>query len=191
LPKIRSCTLAVMTFVVPAAATMSVLPVFAKVELGMDATGYGSLVGALGVGAVLGASVMKRLRSKVQPRFYTAAMMLAFSLSVLVSALSQNVWVARVAFVLAGVGWVGTFSTLLALVQLNAPEGGKSRVLSVYSVSWLGGWVLSALLSGWLARRHGAAFTLTVCSVWGLFAAVVVSQMRLPVFAPPSEPEDV
>jgi MFS family permease len=180
--KLRTCTLAVMTFVVPAAATMSVLPVFAKVELGMDATGYGSLVGALGVGAVAGASIMKRARGKIPPRLYAAAMMASFSGAVLVTALTRNPWIARAAFVVAGIGWVGTFSTLLALVQLNAPEGGKSRVVSVYSVSWLGGWVLSALFAGWLARRSGAAFTLETCAIWGILGAMVVSRLPLPAF---------
>ncbi len=180
--KLRTCTLAVMTFVVPAAVTMSVLPVFAKVELGMNATGYGSLVGALGVGAVIGASVMKRARSKLAPRLYTAAMILSFSVAVLVSALVQNIWVARAAFVVAGVGWVGTFATLVSLVQLNSPAFGKSRVVSVYSVSWLGGWVVSALCAGLLAKRFGAAFTLEAGSTWGIVAALVVSQLPLPPF---------
>ncbi len=181
-PKIRACVIAVMTFVVPAAGMMSVLPVFAKVELGMDARGYGSLVGALGAGAVLGASVMKRARAKVPPQLYTAAMIFTFSCAVLISALAKNVWVARAAFVFAGVGWVGTFATLVSLVQLHAPEGGKTRVVSVYSVSWLGGWVLSALFAGWLAKRSGTALTLTMCSLWGIVAALVTSQLPLPAF---------
>lgn len=186
--KIRTCTMAVMTFVVPAAGTMSVLPVFAKVELGMDATGYGSLIGALGVGAVLGASLMKRARQRIRSRTYAAAMIFSFSVAVLISALTKDVWIARASFVLAGVGWVGTFATLVSLVQLNAPAGGKSRVVSVYSVSWLGGWVLAALCAGFIAKKSGAATTLTVCSVWGIVAALVVRQLPLPEFPPPEAP---
>ncbi|PRC62598.1 MFS transporter, partial [Mycobacterium sp. ITM-2017-0098] len=45
-------------------ALWGLLPVIAKDQLGLSSSGYGLLLGALGVGAVCGAFLLSRLRSQ-------------------------------------------------------------------------------------------------------------------------------
>src|SRR5277367_5982421 len=61
-PPIHSVLLRSGTFIISASALWSLLPLVAKVELHRDSTGYGLLLGCLGVGSILGALLLHRLR---------------------------------------------------------------------------------------------------------------------------------
>jgi len=186
--KVRACTLSVMGFSVTAAMTMAVLPVFAKQQLHVDARGYGSVLGALGLGAVIGASIMKRLRGKLGAGIYVSAMMSTFAVALLIVAWRGTLLTARLGFVVAGIGWVGTFSSLMALVQLHAPAHAKSRVVSVYGVSWLGVWIIAALVAGAIAKSYGATTVLYIAATWGLGAAILAWRFSLPEFEDDAHP---
>jgi MFS family permease len=179
---LRACVLSVMTFTIAGASVMSVLPVFAKQELKVDASGYGSVIGSLGVGAVFGAFIMKRARARIPARAYAPLMMVLYAVGVLATAFTGTIWPARAAFVLAGIGWVGVFSTLHALVQTHAPESAKTRVVAVYGVSWLGVWILAALAAGAIARARGSTTALALAGTWALVAALATVKLRLPSF---------
>jgi MFS family permease len=179
---LRACALSVMTFTVAGAAVMSVLPVFAKQELKMDASGYGSVIGALGVGAVIGAFVMRHARQRIAARAYAPLSMALYALGVLATAIASSVWATRVAFVFAGIGWVGVYSTLHALVQTHAPEHAKTRVVAIYGVSWLGVWIVAALAAGAIAKTKGPTMALTFAGCWALIAALATAKLRLPSF---------
>ncbi len=61
-PSIHSVLLRSGSFIISASALWSLLPLVAKVELHRDSTGYGLLLGCLGVGSILGALMLHRLR---------------------------------------------------------------------------------------------------------------------------------
>ena len=61
-PPIHSVLLRSGSFIISASALWSLLPLVAKVELHRDSTGYGVLLGCLGVGSILGALMLHRLR---------------------------------------------------------------------------------------------------------------------------------
>jgi MFS family permease len=179
---LRACALSAMTFTVAGAAVMSVLPVFVKQELKMDASGYGSVIGALGVGAVVGAFVMRHARPRIPARLYAPLSMTIYALGILATAIAPSIWTTRVAFLFAGVGWVGVYSTLHALVQTHAPEQAKTRVVAIYGVSWLGVWIVAALAAGAIAKAKGATMALTFAGCWALIAALATMKLRLPSF---------
>src|SRR5437899_9563483 len=52
-------------FVVPASALWALLPLFARRDLELSATGYGILLGCLGSGAIAGALFLPRIRDRV------------------------------------------------------------------------------------------------------------------------------
>ena len=53
-------------------------------------------------------------------------------------------------------------SFLLSLVQLNAPNEVRGRVMSIYMVAFRGGMPLGSLVAGAIASRLSAPFVLTV-----------------------------
>src|SRR5205085_3643873 len=64
-PVLRRILLRAILFVVPAMALWALLPLIASRHLGVGADGYGALFGALGVGAILGAVVLRRVTSRL------------------------------------------------------------------------------------------------------------------------------
>jgi predicted MFS family arabinose efflux permease len=67
--------------------------------------------------------------------------------------------------VLSGVSMVTAFSTLNSLVQENAPDALKGRILSIYGVAFRGGLPLGAMLAGVLVRPYGVAYVIGSFSV--------------------------
>src|ERR1700712_487753 len=65
-PIVRRILLRTALFIGPASALWGLLPVIAADRLGLSASGYGFLLGSLGVGAVLGAFLLSRVRSPVR-----------------------------------------------------------------------------------------------------------------------------
>ena len=87
---LRTPHLAVAAFWLAAASVPALLSLFAKNVLGASAAGYGMMLGAIGVGAVTGAVLLKRWRSTMHPRaviggalFLTACGLLAFGIGLL------------------------------------------------------------------------------------------------------------
>jgi predicted MFS family arabinose efflux permease len=67
---------------------------------------------------------------------------------------------------------VMAFATLSSLVQLNAPNEMRGRVMSIYLVAFRGGMPLGSLAGGWLATLTSAPAVLTVS---GLTLSVVAA----------------
>jgi MFS family permease len=62
----------------------------------------------------------------------------------------------------AGACMVMLFAMLSSLVQLNAPDAMRGRVMSIYMVAFRGGMPLGSLAGGWIATYAGAPAVLTV-----------------------------
>jgi MFS family permease len=60
---------------------------------------------------------------------------------------------------------VMVFAMLSSLVQLNAPNEMRGRVMSIYMVAFRGGMPLGSLAGGWAATFVGAPAVLTVNGV--------------------------
>jgi predicted MFS family arabinose efflux permease len=61
-----------------------------------------------------------------------------------------------VLLMVSGASLVTAFSTLNSLVQENAPEALRGRVLSIYGLAFRGGMPLGSLAAGALVRPFGA-----------------------------------
>ena len=66
-PVVRRMLLRVVLFVLPGAAIWALLPVVADELLRTSSTGYGLLLGSLGVGAVLGAALLPLVAGRLSP----------------------------------------------------------------------------------------------------------------------------
>jgi hypothetical protein len=100
--------------------------------------------------------------------------------------MSFTPWLALAALLLvpAGVGWISSFTTLNALVQLNSPVWVKSRAIALYQVCYLATWSAGATAAGAIATHIGAAHTVSVLGAGALAAAMFTGWSGLPSYAP-------
>jgi MFS family permease len=117
-----------------AGATSALLVVLAEAHLGADGRGYGVLIGAIGVGAALGPLVMLRLiRDPARPLFVFVPFGLRGVVD-LVLATSAAFPVAVASLVAYGVGTSTGAVTFNSMLQAEAPERVRGRILASMDV---------------------------------------------------------
>ena len=87
---------------------------------------------------------------------------LAYAGLILAFALTRMLWLNAIILFFAGMCMVTVASVLSSLVQLNAPNEMRGRVMSLYMVAFRGGMPLGSLVGGWIASRASAQAVLMV-----------------------------
>lgn len=166
-PVVRRILFRAITFFVPAAALWALLPVIASRRLGLGADGYGALFGALGAGAVIGALVLRRVRTRLSTNGIIGAAGIVYAAALAVIVLTFSFPAALTILVFAGLAWMAATSTLQAELQLVLPIWVRARGVAIYAITFAGSQAAGALIWGLVANQIGLRPTV-------LFAAVVV-----------------
>lgn len=180
-PIVRRILLRAALFIAPASALWGLLPVIAANQLGLSSSGYGLLLGALGAGAVLGAFLLSRLRTRFGQNFLLTAGAAGFAVATVVLALVPVFWIVLLALVVGGASWLLSLSTLNASMQLNLPAWVRARGLSVYQLIFMGGQALGSVVWGVLAATATSAASLLVAA--GLLVVCGLSSLWWPLHA--------
>lgn len=168
------------------------LPVLAKQTFHGNATTYGFLTAAMGVGAVFGGLVTAtRGRTGLRPLVIAGTL---FGITILGAALSP---VLAVEFlVIAAVGWTSvTFlATGNSTLQLQTEPSMRGRVMSLWAVAFMGSTPVGGPVVGWIVAAANARVGLAVGGIAALLAAgiglVSMSKLRAPTEIP-ARPEAV
>jgi len=154
-----------------------VLPLMADSTFHGGAAAYGYLMGAVGLGAVLGA-----LFSAVRSTATSWAMWLAcvaFGVVSLIAAISPTLMVAYLAMVLVGFANI-VFSTLSRTVLLlGSDRSMHGRVMALHGLLFLGSTPIGAPLLGWVCEVAGAPVGFLVAGGTALLGALVVARQLL------------
>ncbi|GGM96860.1 MFS transporter [Thermus composti] len=130
----------------------TLVPAYARLVLGLSATGYGFLLSSVGVGAILAALIMAFTGRPRPARLLLGVYALA--LAHLGLFLAQLPWVSFF-LALGGFGMISVLINANTLVQLSVPDRLRGRVMAVYSLVILGTGPLGAYLTGLLFELLG------------------------------------
>jgi MFS family permease len=144
---------------------LTFLPLFAKNVFHGDVAQYTHLMSFAGAGAVTGALVVAWLGKF--PHMGRTLLIIQVVLGLLITtfAITRLFWINALLLFGCGVGMVMVFAMLSSLVQLNAPNDMRGRVMSIYMVAFRGGMPIGSLVGGWLANMTSAPTVLTVNGV--------------------------
>ncbi len=154
-PVMRRMLLRTALFLVPGSALWALLPLVATTRLKMGASGYGLLLGALGVGAVAGSFLLHRLRTRLSANGLLVAASVVYAAVMVAVVLIPSVIVAVLVLLPAGLAWMAVLSTMNASLQLFLPEWVRARGLSVYLTVLFGSQAVGAVLWGVVAAPKG------------------------------------
>jgi MFS family permease len=186
-PSLRVILLRAGLFMFFANSIWALLPLVARTRLHLGSGGYGLLLGGVGIGAVAGAALLPRLRTRVSPQALMTASTLVFaSVTLALAYLSVGVLVAMV-LVIGGFAWILVLSTVNSQYQSTLPGWAKARGMSYYLVIFQGGGALGSAVFGVLAQSSGLTHALLAAAI-GL-ALVAVAGLRLPF--KPIPPQDL
>jgi MFS family permease len=164
-PFLTSLILLAVTTNVLVMPYITMMPVFARDELGIGSTGLGLLLASTGLGTVAGAlavAASRRLGSWSSAQVVTAA---TFTALVLGFALTSNLPLAVLLLFAAG-GMSAAFMALAqTALQLRVDDDVRGRVLSIYLTTW-GMLPFGQLAVGAIAERVGAPLAIAgACAV--------------------------
>jgi MFS family permease/quinol monooxygenase YgiN len=151
---LRHVLLRTFLFMVCGAGVMALMPVLGR-ETGHGAVGFGLLLGSLGVGAVAGAALLPRVRSRVGSEVLVGAGSLAFALVAIGAATFRGLSVLCPVMLVGGVAWISVLSTLTVGAQQASPPWVRARALAVYLIVFQGAIAGGSVLWGIVASRGG------------------------------------
>jgi predicted MFS family arabinose efflux permease len=152
------------------------LPVVADSMLGSGAAGYSLLLSSFGAGAILGALATAQRGDRPGRGRLLLMSFVSYGTAALCALLSRVQLASMALLFVAGASLVVAFSTLNSLMQEQAPDELRGRVVSIYGLAFRGGGPLGSLVAGFLVKSFGAV------PVLGAFAgllALVGAAMRL------------
>jgi MFS family permease len=161
---VRRILLRSALFALPASALWALLPLVASGRLKLDSGGYGVMLAALGVGALVGVFVLPSVRSRVPDNGVLAGSAVAYGLGV-VGAATLPFAPTLVLLVVAGIAWIGSLTVLNAALQLTLPQWVRARGASVYLLVFMGTMAIGSFLWGVVAQAIGAEWALVVSGV--------------------------
>ena len=163
-------------FSVAASSLLALLPVIARDH---GATGYGLLLGAFGLGALAGATVLPRLRTLYSvDGVVTAAIVLYAFMTFAAGRVHAFHWLVLVLFA-AGTGWIAILACLNVAAQTMSPPWMRARALSMYLLVLQGGMALGSAAWGALATKYGVPTTMLCSGAALVLGLVTVRHYRL------------
>jgi len=138
------------------------LPVFATQVLHGGAHTLGLLTAASGTGAVISAVLLAARKSVVGLIRMIRIAAALFGSGLIVFGLSHWLWLSLAAMLMTGFGMVQGLAASNTVIQTLVPEEKRGRVMSYYTVAFVGMLPFGSLLSGGLAHWIGAPDTLLV-----------------------------
>jgi MFS family permease len=147
------------------------IPSLARDVLGTDASGYGFLMSASGIGAFL-AALWIAFSRRSRPVLIGVGALVLGSLEIVLG-ISRVYPLSLLAMLIVGIGSVAMTATANTTVQLNAPEQLRGRVMSVYMTIYVGATPIGSLIMGALASQFGTAFAVGFGGLMSAIAAGV------------------
>ncbi len=145
-------------------AMWGLLAVVARDDLHHGALGYGIFNGCIGLGAVVAAIWLPRVRRKLSADTIVSASAAMFAVTLLVMAWVHYWFPLILVLILGGMAWTSTASSLNIAVQLSVPAWVQARALGIYQMVFQGGLAIGSAFWGGLAERMGTAPALSLAA---------------------------
>jgi MFS family permease len=148
------------------------MPVFADKILHGGARGLGILMGATGVGALFGALTLAAKTGIKGLGRWIVITCAGLGVSLFCFSFSTSFWLSAVFLLPAGYSMMLQMACSNTLIQSMVPDQLRGRVMSVYSMMFMGMAPFGAFFGGALAHRVGAPITVAVGAIVCVFGAI-------------------
>ena len=159
------------------------LPIFAGSVLHGGPHTLGWLTGASGVGALASALVLAARKSVVGLTRQIQVAGVLFGLGLIGFGISHVLWLSMLTMLVVGWGMMTGLAASNTIIQTLAPEDKRARVMSYYTMAFVGMAPFGSLLAGGLAHWIGAPKTVMItgacCIVGAAWYTTELPKIRL------------
>jgi MFS family permease len=166
------------------------MPVIASEVLGGGANTLGVLLTATGLGALTGTMYLASRHTVLGLGRRIAQAAMLFGVALIAFSTSSTLWLSLAILPFSGAGFIIALAATNTVVQTVVPETLRGRVMSLYTVAFLGTAPIGSLMAGVAAERIGAQATIAVggaaCLACGLWFYTTLPRLRdliRPVYA--------
>ncbi|MDV7142133.1 MFS transporter [Tropicimonas sp. TH_r6] len=163
-----------------AVAILALMPLVARVVVQGTAITYGALLACFGMGAVLVALTMHRIRDRFGYEAIVRSAFLGLALGLFAISRSETIWAAGAAAFVTGIAWQSAMSLFNVATQMATPRWVLGRVMSLLQVFTFGGMSIGSYVWGRMADNADVQTALAVAAVTCLLGASLGVVMRLP-----------
>jgi MFS family permease len=165
----------------------ALMPIVARDLLHGGAQTYGVILGAFGMGAVVGAVNISKLRGRLGDEVSIRVCMIVMGVCVALVAISRLPVLSGSALVFAGAGWTASVTLFNVGVQLAAPRWVAGRALAAYQAAITGGIALGSWMWGSIANVMGVEGALLISGAALVASPLLGLWMRMPTVSGPNE----
>jgi MFS family permease len=158
------------------------MPVFANEVLHGGPNTLGMLMAASGVGALIGAMFLAARKSVLGLGKYIPLTAGAFGAGLILFSFTRVLWLSLLFMVITGLGFMVQMAVSNTILQTIVDEDKRGRVMSFYTMAFMGTAPFGSLLAGSVAERIGAPHTLLFggigCLIGAVWFATSLSELR-------------
>ena len=165
----------------------ALMPIVARDLLHGGAQTYGVMLGAFGIGAVIGALNISTLRGRLGDEVSIRLCMIVMGVCVALVAISRLPVLSGSALVFAGAGWTASVTLFNVGVQLAAPRWVAGRALAAYQAAITGGIALGSWMWGSIANAIGVEGALLISAATLVASPLLGLWMRMPMVSGSNE----
>ena len=172
-------------------SVMALMPLIARDLLHGGAQTYGIMLGAFGMGAVIGALTIGTLRRQMSGEAAIRACTISMAGAITAVALSRQPVLTAAALVVAGAVWMAAVALFNIGVQLSAPRWVAGRSLAAFQASIAGGIAIGSWGWGYLTDQAGVQTALLVSAAMMLVSPLLGLWLRMPPVGARNEPAEI
>jgi MFS family permease len=154
-PYLGATLIRVLAFFPFASAYLALLPLLARHQISGGPQTYGILLGAIGVGAVVGALALRWLKDELGPDRIVATGSVGAVLGLVLFGLAREPIAAVCACLLAGASWTMVLTKLYVSAQVALPDWARGRGLAVFLSLIFGATTVGSAVWGKLSAMQG------------------------------------
>ena len=179
-PSIRIVLIRTLVTGIIGGSVSALMPLVARDLLHGGAQTYGIMLGAFGMGAVIGALNIGEVRRRMSGEAAVRACAISMAGAIAAVALSTSAIMTAVALVLAGAVWMLAVALFNIGVQLSAPRWVAGRSLAAFQASIAGGIAVGSWGWGYLTDLAGVETALLVSAGLMLISPLLGIWLRMP-----------
>ncbi|MGP9814305.1 MFS transporter [Rhodopseudomonas sp. NSM] len=179
-PSIRIVLARTLITGIAGSSVLALMPLVARDLLKSGAETYGILLGAFGVGAVIGALNVGLVRERLSSEAAIRGCALIMGVAMAAVALSRWSLLTAAALVIAGAVWMLAIALFNIGVQLSAPRWVAGRSLAAFQASIAGGIAIGSWVWGHVADLSGVAPSMLISAGVMVVSPLLGLWLRMP-----------
>jgi MFS family permease len=171
-PGVRALILMLGVFGIGGMAYAMLLPVYVK-SIGGDSNTLGYLMTASAIGSLCGTFMLASRKSVLGLGKWIVLSSFAFSIFMMLFAMTHSFWPAMIVLAFVGACMMIQMASINTILQTIVEEDKRGRVMSLFTMAFMGAAPIGSLAAGALADRIGLSQTLMGCGIYCFIVSVV------------------